>query len=188
MTDTVVDVEEAEAAEEARVIQVEAALVEQGLPTSEPIPEDYFGFDEYHRVTLPDKISWVEHKTLNEGQRRAFLNATNRGVRIKKASGDAEMQFAPGTEKQALLKVAIVNWNLTRKGVTVSFNSSELGKFLDNANPKIIDIIHKEIVKVNSWLLTEMSIEDIDREIESLQELRAVKVAEEEGKDVSSGT
>jgi hypothetical protein len=188
MTDTVIDTEEVEEAEKARVIQVEAALEAQGLPTSEPVPEDYFGFEEIHRVALPDGISWVEHKTLNEGQRRKFLNDTNRGVRIKKASGDAEMNFAPGTEKAALLGVAIVNWNLYRKGATVSFTKNELDKFLQMAPPRIVDIIHKDIVKKNSWLMTEMSVEDIDKEIESLHELRAVKVAEEEGKDVSSGT
>lgn len=188
MTDTAIDVEEAEAAEEARVIQVEAALVEQGLPTSEPVPEDYFGFEEIHRVMLPDGISWVEHKTLNEGQRRKFLNATNRGVRIKKGSGDAEMNFAPGTEKAALLNTAIVNWQMYRKGATVSFTPREKDNFLEQAPPRIIDIIHKDIVKKNSWLMTEMSIEDIDKEIESLQELRQVKVDEEEGKDVSSAT
>lgn len=186
MTDTVADERAAEDRETARVASIEAGMVKAGIPIDEPSPVDYFAFDQTLRVLLPDGVSWVEHKVLNEGQRRKYLNETNRNVRFKKATGDAEMNLAPGTEKAALLEVALINWNLIKDGISTPFRIDTLRNFLNVANPKIIDIIHKEIVKANSWLMAEMSLEDIDREIAALQEMRVTKVAEEEGKDVSS--
>lgn len=180
MTDTQV---ETPVDEDAKNAAMEVAMVARGVPIDEPVPVDYFAFDETLRVMLPDNVSWVEHKVLNEGQRRKYLNATNRNVRFKKTSGDAEMNLAPGTEKAELLKVAITNWNLTKGGISQPFRLDTLENFLNVANPKVVDLIHKEIVKNNSWLMAEMSVEDIDREIAALQETRAVKVLEEEGKN-----
>ncbi len=169
-----------------RAHQAEIRMEADGIATVTTIPVDYFGVDEINRVTLPDGLSWVEHKTLTEGDRRKYLNKINRDVRVQKATGDAVMKLAPGDERYELLKTAISGWNLTRSGSPIAFSTSNLDLFLNNANPKVVDLIEKAVRLANPWLLSEVSIEDIDREIETLTELRAKKVAEEEGKGTSS--
>jgi hypothetical protein len=166
----------------ARSQQVERAMVEAGVSPSQPVPVDYFGFDETLRFYLPDGVSWIDHKILNEGARRKYLNKVNRDVRIQKGSGDAIMRMSPGDEKVALLEEAIVGWNLTRNGDPVAFNKTILNDFLNRTNPKVVDLIEFEIRKANSWLQADMSVEDLDKEIDRLTELRDQKIKEEEGK------
>ena len=172
--------------EEAALTRTESAMREAGVPTHQSVVEDYFAFDITHRTTLPDGKQWVEHKELSEGQKRKYQNSINRDVVIRRASGDASMKMAPGDERHALLKVAITDWSVFRAGAEVPFTPRALDEFLEKAPPKVIDLIEKEVRKANPWLLAEMSVEDIDREIAQLQELRETKVREDEGKASSS--
>jgi hypothetical protein len=168
------------------VASAEQAMRDNGMPTHEVVAEDYFGFDETHIVKLPDGVSFVEHKTLSEGKRRKYLNGMNRDVVIQKATGDARMSMAPGDERYSLLKSAITGWNLKRRNnrgelEDVSFTPGNLEKFLESAPPRVIDLIDKEVRKVNAWLIEDMSVEDIDKEIKTLEELRETKLAQESG-------
>jgi hypothetical protein len=166
-----------------QVAAIEAAMTAEGVSLYQSGQQDYFGFESVDRIKLPDGTSYIEHRILNEGQRRKYLNKVNREVKVQRATGDAVMKMAPGEEKKALLEAAICGWNLMRNGQPVPFNTKNLDEFLDKANPKVIDLIEKEIRKGNSWLQADMSVEDIDREITQLQELRQQKLEEEEGKD-----
>jgi hypothetical protein len=173
-TETVID-------DEQRVAQIESAMREAGESTETKVQDDYFGFDAAQRCMLPDNISWIDHQIFNEGKRRKYLNAINRDLRIQKTTQDALISVRPGDERYALLKEAIVGWNLVaRDGNPVPFNGGTLNEFLEKANPKIIDHIEKHVRLANPWLLAEMSIEDIEREIEQLNELLAKKKEEEE--------
>lgn len=172
---------EEEEKEERRIEAVEAGLRASGEPTEERVPADYFAFDKKLTVELPDGISKVYHKVLNEGQRRQFLNETQKDIRLQRATGDAIMRTALGEERHQLLKLAIVDWELYRGGEKVPFTPQMLDTFLQNANPRIVDIIEKEVRKANPWLLQEMSVEDIDKEIENLKEMREVALEREQG-------
>lgn len=166
---------------------MEREMERDGIRTQEQVFEDYFGFDEKHRVFLPDEVSWIEFKVMSEGERRHYLNSTNRDVRIAKGSGDAHMSMKPGDERHALLVETIKDWNLHRNGNPVPFNRNNLNEFLEKANPRIVDRIEKEVRKRHPWLMAEMTVEDIDREIENLQEMREIVIKEEEG-NVSSAS
>lgn len=173
---------EAEEAERRRVDAVEAGMKRDGIPVEESVQDDYFGFEESHKAYLPDGKSFIEHKTLNHGARKSYLNKTNRDLKINRASGDASISMKPGDEKDELLKAAVTGWNLVRAGEPVPFTKHAFDQWLQNADPRLVDIVEKDIRKKNPWLLAEMSIEDIDKEIESLQAMREVKLKEEEGK------
>lgn len=172
---------------------MEAGLVEETEPDRLDPPradtisgqQDYFGFAQNERHMLPDGRSWVDLAVLNEGQRRRYQNGTSRELKLKRNSGDAMLKMATGDDKYELLKVAIVGWNLQRNGSPVAFNPQTLEQFLSGANPKIIDDIEKRVRKMNPWLLSEMTVEQIDEEIASLQEMRAVRAEEEAGKATS---
>jgi hypothetical protein len=151
---------------------------------SEAVQEDYFGFEIVHTVPLPDGKSWVQHKEFTEGQRRKYLNEVNRDVVIQRGTGDARMRMAPGDERYSLLSTAIIGWNLIRGGQPVPFTDRNLKEFLEKANPRIIDLIEKEVRKVNPWLMQEMTSEDIRKEIANLEEMLEAK-EKEEAKDTS---
>lgn len=165
-----------------QVTSIEDNMRAAGVPTHDDILTDYFGFDETHLVYLPDNKQFIQHKVFNEGQKRKYQNSVNRDVVIQRATGDAKMRMAPGDERHELLKNAITGWNLFRSGQPVPFTPRNLNEFLDLAPPKIIDLIEKDIRKQNAWLLQEMSVEDIDKEIANLQEMREVRVKDEAGK------
>lgn len=171
-------------AEQARGEQIEAKMREQGQPDSTPVQEDYFSFDITDRVELPDGVSYIEIKVLNEGARRKYLNSVNREVKLQKATGDAIMQLASGDERKAILESSICGWNLMRNGQPVAYSEGAVREFLNKTNPKIIDLIEKRVRELNPWLTADVSIEDIDQNIKELQELREQKVKEQEGKDI----
>lgn len=150
-------------------------------PTEAPTPVDYFGFSSTKLYYLPDKVSYVELKVMNEGERRNYANETNREVRFGRNTGEAAIKMKPGDDRMLLLKKAVVGWNLRRGGEPVPFNAGTLQEFLNVTDPKIVDLIEKEIRLMNPWLLAELSLEDMDREIEQLQEMRRKKAEEEEG-------
>ncbi len=174
--------------EQARQARKEQSMKDAGLSVEEHVQVDYFGFDESFRVDLPDGYSWIEHKVLNEGARRKYMNRVNREVRLQK-SGDAFMKMATGDERHALLEEAIVGWNLVRAdkkgGETkpLTFNPTSRKAFLESAPPGIVDLIEKDIRDKNPWLVGDVTIEDIDDQIKELEELREKKVQEEEGKE-----
>jgi hypothetical protein len=169
-----------------QIAATEANMTAAGIPLTESVVVDYFGFEETHVVYLPDGKQFIEHKVLNEGQKRKYQNSVNRDVVIQRATGDAKMRMAPGDERHALLKVAICGWNVYRNGTPLPFTSRNLDDFLDLAPPKVIDVIEKEVRKANPWLMAEMTVEDIDKEIDSLKEMREKKLEEEAGKDSSA--
>lgn len=166
---------------------MESRMAAAGESLVEKVQQDYFGFELTERVMLPDGISFVEVKALTEGEKQKHLNKTNREVLLKRSTGDAAISTAPGDERRSLLLTAVTGWNLVRNGEPLTFNRSNLEKFMDSANPKVVDEIIKGIHKANPWLLADMSVEDLDREIASLQELRQSKIDEQEG-NVTSAT
>jgi hypothetical protein len=170
--------------EQAKAASIASAMEADGVSAIERTQESYFGFEEIHRVHLPDGISYIEHKTLNEGARRKYLNKVNRDIMLQRSTGNAIMRMQQGDEKHELLESAIVGWNLIGKnGEPLTFNQNKLQQFLKEANPVIIDMIEKDVRKKNPWLLAEMTVEDIDKQIEELQEMRATKEKAEEGND-----
>jgi hypothetical protein len=181
MSDSVALTQEQEAERQRQAQAIESEMVAQGVSPTEEIYEDYFGFSETERVNLPDGKSYVEFKVMNEGDRRQYLNAQNRKVTIRKGSGDAELELTPGDDKYNLLKLTLTGWNLRRAGQPVVFNKHELDKFLNGANPKVIDLIHREVTLKHPWLLDQMTVEDIDREIENLQKMREIAAKNEAG-------
>lgn len=189
------DIEVQEYEEEQRQAEIEEAMKADGVPTEDRRQQSYFGFQETHRFYLPDGTSYIDHQALNEGARKAYQNAINREVAIKRSSGDAVMKMATGDEKHQLMVQAIVGWNLVgpdgspmpfQKGTQQNgrtTRSGTLDKFLEEASPHIIDMIYKDIQKHNPWLMAEMTAQDIKDQIADLQDMLDVKEKEEAAKN-----
>lgn len=167
-----------------------AAMQAAGVPTEEQVFVDYFGFyaEDLHYLPGSNGKVWVKLAKLNAGKKKAFQKETSKDLRVQRTTGDAIMKMDPGAEQAALLTAAIVGWNLQRRNPKnpdqiepAPFDASNLKRFLDGADPEVLNDIEKKVRKMNPWLMDEMSVEDIDKEIANLQELREVAVRREEG-------
>lgn len=145
------------------------------------VQADYFGFEKIYRVTLPDGHSYFEHKELNEGQKRLYMNAVNRDVVLNQRTNEAKLKTAPGDDRKSLLQAAICGWNLVKNGQPLQFNSKNLAEVLDKFPPSVIDLVERDVRKRNPWMFADMTVEDIRQGITDLEEMLELKLKEEEG-------
>lgn len=144
--------------------------------------EDYFGFDEFGEFYFPDGKTWMKFKVMSEGDRAKFQRITNKDIKISKNSGDASIPTDVAAERHQLIKSSVIDWNLHTKNHTngrlepVPFSLSSgrlnLEVWLSRANPKLVDDLELAIRKANPWLQSDMTVEEIDKEISRLKELR----------------
>lgn len=144
------------------------------------VQEDYFNFGGERTHVLPDGISEIYFRVMNEGQKATYQRNAQRSFTIKKG-GDAEAKMDPVRDRISLLEAAVTGWNLVRGGRPYPFTPRAFKDFLDLANPVVVDGLEKAIRKANPWLLQDLSVEDIDREIADLQEMREAAVERERG-------
>lgn len=174
--------------DDATALSTEYAQRAEGTdPFTPAVQAVYFGFDEILQAMFPDGVTYLEHRVLTEGKRTAYNKSLKRVVRVQNVTKDALMNTPTGEERAALMEVAVFDWNLIgpdRK--PIPFNLNNLRKFVENANPAIIDHLYKQIAEANPWLNSEVTVEDIDAEIANLQEMREKKVEEEAAKNGSS--
>ncbi len=154
--------------------------------------ENYYAFDEKDRWIFPDGKQWIEFRKLTEGDRAKYLKATRSDVHLNQRSGEARIPFDQSADRKELLLHSITDWHIvsfvTGRPQLIPFQpgSSKGGvvaQWIDRADPAILAQLEKAIRKANPWLLNEMSVEQIDKEIADLQELReaAEKRETEEG-------
>lgn len=177
------------------VMSGEETIDTQATPADiEPQFTDYFGFKATEKFYLPDGKTYIEFDVMNEGAKARFQKLTSRDLRVQRTTGDALLKMDPGAERHALISESVTGWNLMRRNPKdetrwehAPFDKSNLNRFLDNADPRIIEDLEKAIRKANPWLMDEMSVEDIDRELDNLRELRQTAVEREAGKSASGG-
>lgn len=154
------------------------SAVEDTRPDVEaPMQEEYYGFIEDHKFYFPDEVTYIQFQAMNEGLKKRFQRTTSRDVVLERSSGNARMKVDPGQERWDLLEACVNDWNLIRNGKLVPFSARALKEWLELANPKLVEDLELAIRKVNPFLLADMTVADIDKEIENLKEMR--KVAEE---------
>ena len=166
-------------------------VTEQGVIVDEditPQQQDYFGFDRTEFFYLPDKISYIEFKPMNEGEKKRFQDKTSKDLVVEGRTGNTRMSILAGSERHELIKASAVSWNLTRNGKPLPSLDTNQGKvafgdFLTLADPMIIEDLEKAIRKANPWLMGEMKAEDIRKEIANLEEMLEVAIKREEGED-----
>lgn len=169
----------------------EAAARADGVTLEEEVFVDYFGFSDTQKHFLPDGKQWFMLQRMNEGQKAKYQREIRSDITIQRSTGDAKMKTDPATERHALIKSCVIDWNLrtrderTREIIQIPFslsaNKFNLEKWLSVADPRLVEDLEKACRKLNPWLLADMSVEDIDREIESLKEMREEAAKREAG-------
>lgn len=138
---------------------------------------DYFGVDVTDKYIFPDDKTFIEFKKLMEGERKQIQDTSStRHVALNRQTQDMKLNMASGTDRWNLLKKAVVGWNLVQKDpasnnmLPVPFSSANFEKWLEKADPSLVDALEKEIRKLNPWLSGDVTQEDIDRARADLDE------------------
>jgi hypothetical protein len=157
------------------------AAQQAGVVTEVKAPADYWGFDETTNWYFPDEVQYLVLRKMNEGQKAQYQKLTRNDVTIARNTGDAKLKTDPAAERHALITSCVQDWHLFQGGKPVQFSERFLKDFINKADPRLVEEIEKACRKANPWLLQDMSVEDIDREIENLQEMREEKLKEQAG-------
>lgn len=150
------------------------------------IYEDYWGFSQTDKYYFPDGKQYIEFQVMNEGQKLMYQKSINRDIKINRRSGDASIKSDIAEERHALINSSVVGWQVRKEGQWVTFDKRVFGTWLSQANPKLVEALEQAIRKANPWLQGDMTVEDIDEEIERLREMREELVKEQQGKETSS--
>ena len=157
---------------------------------------DFFGFGSSEEFIMPDGHQKIFFKVMCEGERKKYQQLTNRDIRFNQATKDAHIKGDPAGERWSLITSSVTGWSLKRRNsrgewTDVPFSSgtpgAELEKWLERADPKIVDNLEFKIRMANSWMQGDMTVEEIDKEFERLTELRVAAVERERGESGSSG-
>lgn len=163
----------------------------KGEATEQEIFVDYWGYEQTDRWNLPGQErvpeqykAYFELKRMTEGVRQSFQKKTNSRVTILKENQNAEMAVDPARDRRELVKHSVVGWRMFRRGpdgkpFEVQWNNRVFEAWLDGADPRIVDELEKFIRTINPWMLDQLSVESIDKELDRLTELRE-KVVERE--------
>lgn len=161
-----------------------------GVVTEQTVITDFFGFIDEERWYFPDDAQYMLLQRMSEGKRANYQRAIRSDLVITRGTGDARMTPDPSKERHALIKACVVNWHVVTKdssGNTVeppfslSNGKVNLEYWLSVADPRLVDDLEKACRKINPWLNNELSVEEIDKEIENLKELREEAVKREAG-------
>lgn len=148
--------------------------------------EDYWGTDDTTKVHLPDGKQYFIVKPMNEGEKSKFQKMTTKDVVLQQRTGDARMAVDPAGERHALIKASVVGWKMYKRSSTgafeeVGYSKQMLEKWLETANPKAVEKVEHGIRLVNPWLQGDMTVKDIDEELDRLADLRKQIVDREAG-------
>lgn len=163
-------------------------MAEAGLVVNKPQIVDLWSYQtiEKHNLT-PDGEQYILFKKMTEADKTEFQTKTNRDIRVQSTTKDIKMNMDPGRERAELLRISITGWRLFKpnhKGelVEVGYSEQERAAFIRQADPLLIQRLEQAIRDANPWMRQEMTVEEIDVQIATLQEQRVQALELEESK------
>ena len=149
--------------------------------TQMPTRLNIFGQISTTKVPLGDGVSYVEVQKMTGGMRDRYEGQSSRPLKVSR-EGEAEVKMDASIERRALLDICIVGWDIYVNGDPWPFNDANKRRFLADAPVELIDEVEKAARELNPWLLDEVTVEALDKQIAELTELRDRKLEEEAGK------
>lgn len=170
-------------------MSIEAPEAPTTAPDAHPQIVDYWGTDEKQKWYLPDGQQYFEFKIMDEGAKVQFQKLTNQDLIVNR-DNTAKVRVDPATERHTLIKTSVVDWNLYKvvDGVPepVKFSPQLLNKWLTVAPPKIVEDLEHAIRLANPWMQEEMTLEEVDKEIDRLTEIKKQIIDREAGEGSSA--
>lgn len=150
---------------------------------------NYWGTDERIKHFLPDGKQYFVISVMNEGAKAKFQKMTNQDLVVGR-DNTATVKMDPARERHELIKSSVTDWNLMQKSDDGSWSAAPFSKrtleaWLDVAPPKIVEDLEYAIRVANPWMQADMTVEEIDKEIDRLTALR-VEVRNREAGEAGS--
>jgi hypothetical protein len=152
---------------------------------------DYWGTDEQIKHFLPDGKQYFVINIMNEGAKSKFQKMTNQDLVVGR-DNTATVKMDPARERHELIKASVVDWHIMQRDKNdgnfypAPFSRKSLEMWLEVAPPKIVEDLEYAIRMANPWMQADMTVEDIDKEIDRLNELRRDVRARELGESDSA--
>lgn len=175
--------------------QTHRNMVESGHRVEDIVEIDYFGFASEEKWYFPrqeklpeDQKQYLLIKKMNEGDKAKYQRKTNKDIRIQRTTGDARMSVDAVEERHELIRLSVVGARvkLRQPDGTLRFDDKKpsviVANLLDNGDPDVVQQLERFIRELNPWMRTDMSVEEIDKEIARLEEIKKEKADEEAGK------
>jgi hypothetical protein len=152
---------------------------------------NYWGVDSFDKWYLPDGVQYFQFKIMNEGEKVQFEKLTNNDLVVNRDQS-ARVKVDPSAARHALIKTCVNDWHLFAPDATgqlgeAKFAKPLLEKWLTVADPKIVEELEFAIRMANPWMQSEMSVEEIDKEIDRLHDVRKQLIEKAAG-EASSAT
>jgi hypothetical protein len=169
-----------------------------GTPNADVEYENYWGVDETFKFWLPDNKQYFEIRPMDEGRKVKFQKMTNKAVRMNQRTEEASFDIDPAEERHTLIKESTVSWLIMQRDETGGWSEypcppstdtrfkRSLEQLLDKFNPKVVQDLEFFIRQKNPWMQSDMTVEDIDKELDRLQQMRRDKVRQEAGEESSA--
>jgi hypothetical protein len=155
-----------------------------GPATEAPVSyEDYWGVNETFKYFLPDGKQYFEVRPMDEGGKSMFQKMTNKGIRMNQRTQDATIDMDPAQERHTLIKQSVVGWLIMQRDPRGEWSpfpcptderlrKNNLDVILEKFNPKAIQDLEFFIRQKNPWMQADMDVEEIDKEIDRLVQLK----------------
>lgn len=175
MTETVVATEDQYALDRMK---------EDGVAPKQEIYIDVWGYHDTKNWYFPGQDSIPEAnrmylvvQKMTEGLRQKYQKATNAKVTILRENSNAEMGVDPARDRRELIMKSVTNWHVLREGPgnqwhPVGYSTRAFEEWFDGADPAHVEDLEKFIRDINPWMLDEVTVEAIDKEIERLKTQR----------------
>lgn len=161
-------------------------LDQQQAGAGTPPVADYWGTESFETWYLPDGVQYFKFKIMNEGEKVKFEKLTNNDLIVNRDQS-ARVKVDPSEARHAIIKTSVVDWHLYAGGQEAAYSKQLLEKWLTVADPKLVEDLEFAIRMANPWMQSEMSVEEIDKEIDRLHDVRKQLVDRQAG-EASSAT
>lgn len=166
-------------------------------PATAPVKfQNYWGVKDKKKWYLGDGQQWIEFKKMDEGAKRKYQQRTNRDITINRDQS-TKLGIDPAEDRHVLIEMSVVDWYMVipknpedlenTEWEQAAFAPALLRKWLELGDPKAIQDLEVEIRMFNPWMQSDMTVEEIDKEIARLEEVRKEAVEREAAK-ADSGT
>lgn len=155
-------------------------------------PKNFWGTSESKNIYLAgDSEQFFVVKKMNEGDKTKFQKLTNQDMVVDR-NNEARVKVDPAAERHGLINSSVIDWHIYEFPLDGSdpylcqFSKQQLKLWLENADPKVVADLEHEIRLYNPWMLNEMPIEELDREIDRLEDMKKRKIEQEAGEASST--
>lgn len=161
--------------------------LEKDLESTEGMMDFFGGSEKVEKWLFPGQDEqYIEYRIMNEGQRKKFQRKTAKDIKVDRKTQMSAIGLDLAGDREALITEVVCGWfirdpangsqpvpfdtKLTPDGKVTSGGTFK--KWMDRADPRLIDKLELAIRDANPWMQDDMDPESIQEEIDRLVKLK----------------